>query len=58
MVTLVHVQDKVTPVFIAAQCGHVEALSFLISAGADFNAADKGSYSNILPTAVYNDVRH
>ena len=39
---------------MAAQNGHVEALSFLISAGADFNAADK--VSNILPTAVYNDV--
>ena len=52
MVTLV--QDKATPVYIAAENGHVEALSILISAGADFNAANK--VSNILPTAVYNDV--
>ena len=39
--------------FMAAQEGHVEALSILISAGADFNAADKVSYSNILPITVY-----
>ena len=38
---------------MAAQEGHVEALSVLISAGADFNAADKVSYSNILPITVY-----
>ena len=39
------IQDKVTPVLVAAQDGHVEALSVLISKGADFNAADKVSYS-------------
>ena len=38
---------------MAAQEGHVEALSVLISAGADLNAADKVSYSNILPITVY-----
>ena len=32
--------------FAAAANGHVEALSVLISAGADFNAADKVSYSS------------
>ena len=46
---LVHIcyliQDKKTPVYVAAQNGHVEALSILISSGADFNAADKVSYS-------------
>ena len=31
--------------YVAAQNGHVEALSLLISAGADCNAADKVSYS-------------
>ena len=46
-------QDKFTPVFVAAQQGHVEALSVLISAGADFNAANKVSYSNILAITVY-----
>ena len=40
-------QDKMTPVFMAAQNGHVEALSLLISAGADVNLARKVSYSNI-----------
>ena len=39
------IQDKATPVYIAAQNGHVEALSVLISADADCNAADKVSYS-------------
>ena len=39
------IQDKVTPVFIAAQNGHVEALSVLISTGADVNAARNVSYS-------------
>ena len=37
------IQDKATPVFIAAQKGHVEALSVLISANADINAAMKVS---------------
>ena len=46
-------QNKTTPVYVAAQEGHVEALSVLISAGADLNAADKVSYSNILPITVY-----
>ena len=45
VVLLLSVQDKATPVYIAAQTGHVEALSVLISAGADCNAADKVSYS-------------
>ena len=35
------IQDKATPVFVAAQNGHVEALSVLISTGADVNAASK-----------------
>ena len=39
------IQDKATPVYVAAQKGHVEALSLLISEGADINAADKVSYS-------------
>ena len=40
--------------FVAAEKGHVEALSVLISAaGADLNAADKVSYSNILAITVY-----
>ena len=39
------IQDKATPVYVAAQNGHVEALSVLISSGADCNAADKVSYS-------------
>ena len=39
------IQNKTTPVYIAAQTGHVEALSALISAGADFNAANNVSYS-------------
>ena len=33
-------QGKVTPVYIAAAKGHVGALRALISAGADFNAAN------------------
>ena len=43
--TVTLVQDKVTPVYIAAQYGHVEALSILISTGADFN----NNNSNSLP---------
>ena len=39
------IQDGATPVFIAAQKGHVEALSMLISAGADINIANKVSCS-------------
>ena len=35
-----------TPVYVAAQNGHVEALSVLISTGADFNAANEVSYSS------------
>ena len=38
--------------FIAAQYEHVEALSVLISAGADLNAANKVSYSNTLAITV------
>ena len=33
-------QNKTTPVYKAAQQGHVEALSTLISAGANFNSAN------------------
>ena len=39
------IQDKTTPVFVAAEKGHIEALSVLISAGADVNTARKVSYS-------------
>ena len=39
------IQKKATPAYVAAQNGHIEALSVLISAGADFNAANKVSYS-------------
>ena len=39
------IQDKTTPVFVAAQNGHVEALSLLISAGGNVNTADKVSRS-------------
>ena len=39
------IQDKGTPVCVAAQNGHVEALSVLISAGGNVNAADKVSES-------------
>ena len=39
------IQGKYTPVYVAAQNGHVEALSVLISESADINAADKVSYS-------------
>ena len=42
-----------TPVFMAAQEGHIEALSLLISAGADVNLARKVSYNNILPIIVH-----
>ena len=41
------IQNKETPVYVAAFNGHVEALSLLISAGADINAANKVSYSII-----------
>ena len=37
------IQDKGTPVYVAAQNGHVEALSVLISAGGNVNAANKVS---------------
>ena len=33
--------------YVAAQNGHVEALSMLISAGADYNAAKKVSYNKL-----------
>ena len=49
------IQDKITPVYVAAQEGHVEALSVLISAGADINAADKvsnGKYTCILANKI------
>ena len=36
-----------TPVYMAAQNGHVEALSVLISAGANVNAATIVSYSKL-----------
>ena len=39
------IQDKTTPVYVAAQNGHVEALSLLISAGGNVNTADKVSRS-------------
>ena len=39
--------------FIAAQEGQDEALSVLIGAGANANAATNVSYSNILPITVY-----
>ena len=48
---LSYIQDKFTPVYVAAQEGHVEALSLLISAGADINAANKVSY-NILARKI------
>ena len=39
------IQDKATPVSVAAAYGHVEALSVLISAGGNVNAANKVSES-------------
>ena len=46
------IQDNATPVWVAAHNGHVEALSVLVSSGADFNAAEKVSYRNILACKI------
>ena len=40
MILYVYMQDKCTPVIVAAQNGHVGVLSVLCNAGADLNAAN------------------
>ena len=50
------IQDKTTPVYVAAENGHVEAVSVLISAGADFNAANMVSCSSSYFTMEDNNV--
>ena len=37
---LLHIQDKMTPVYVAASHGQVGALKALISAGANFSTAN------------------
>ena len=41
------IQNKITPVYAAAEHGHVEALSVLINSGANVNAAANVSYSKL-----------
>ena len=49
------IQNKLTPVYVAAQNGHIEALSVLISAGANVNAATKVScILTLSKITVYN----